>query len=73
MICGGLETLVRQTSTDQGNNRDDSGKCSEQKGCLNYFEGWRWRLQNIAGPVNTSEDEEAERKIKPEMGLYQNR
>lgn len=40
------------------------------KGCLNYFEGWRWRLQNIAaGPVNISEDQEAERKIKPEMGL----
>lgn len=39
------------------------------KGCLNYFEGWRWRLQNIAGPVNISGDQEAERKIKPEMGL----
>lgn len=42
------------------------------KECLNYFEGWRWRLQNIAGPVNISEDQEAERKIKPEIGLYWN-
>lgn len=34
MIHGGLETLVRQTSTDQGNDRDDSGKCSEHEGML---------------------------------------
>lgn len=55
--------LVRQTSTDQGNNRDDSGKCSEQKGCLNYFEGWRWRLQNIAGPINNQRIKKQREKL----------